>query len=77
MAKMPMVIPNNERNVLSLFPRREPKANEKLSRINLVNSMSFDLKSKNSVMLFSLYQVIAFCKSLNKISRTKRYSAKN
>jgi hypothetical protein len=41
MAKMPMVIPNSERNVLSLLPRSEPKAKEKLSRINLVNSIVF------------------------------------
>jgi len=46
MANMPMVIPKSERNVLSLFPRREPKANEKLSRINLVNSISFHLSIK-------------------------------
>jgi hypothetical protein len=51
MAKMPMVIPNSERNVLSLFPRREPKAKEKLSRINLVNSIAFHLKSKYTILI--------------------------
>jgi hypothetical protein len=50
-AKMPMVIPNSERNVLSLFPRRELKANEKLSIINLVNSISSDLKSKYTILI--------------------------
>ena len=50
MAKMPMVIPNSERNVLSLFPRRDPKANEKLSRINLVKSMTTQLKSKYTIL---------------------------
>ena len=39
-AKIPMVIPSSERNVRSLFPLSEPKANEKLSRINLVISIS-------------------------------------
>jgi hypothetical protein len=39
MAKIPMVIPNSERNVRSLFPLRDPKANEKLSNINLVKSI--------------------------------------
>jgi hypothetical protein len=39
MAKIPMVIPNSERNVRNLFPLSEPKANEKLSIINLVKSI--------------------------------------
>ena len=49
-AKMPMVIPKSERKVLSLFPRSEPKANEKLSIINLVISISSDLKSKYTIL---------------------------
>jgi hypothetical protein len=50
MAKMPMVIPSNDKMVLSLFPRREPKAKEKLSRINLVTSIPSDLKNKFTIL---------------------------
>jgi hypothetical protein len=51
MAKIPIVIPSSERNVLSLFPRRDPKANEKLSNINLVKSIFAELKSKDTTFL--------------------------
>jgi hypothetical protein len=44
-AKIPIVIPNNERNVLSLFVINELKANIKLSLSNLIKSI--DYKSSN------------------------------
>jgi hypothetical protein len=56
-AKIPIVIPSKERNVRSLFPRRELNANEKLSNINLVKSISFVLKSK---LITILNQKISF-----------------
>ncbi len=38
-AKIPMVIPSNERNVRNLFALSELKANVKLSSINLIRSI--------------------------------------
>jgi len=41
-AKIPIVMPNNDRNVRNLFPFSELKANEKLSSINLIKSIFYN-----------------------------------
>jgi len=39
MAKIPIVIPNSERNVRSLLALKELKANEKLSKMSLASNI--------------------------------------
>lgn len=58
-AKIPMVIPKSERNVRNLFPLRDPKANEKLSNINLVKSIFPELKSKYKTILKQKQQLLS------------------
>jgi len=60
MAKIPIVMPSNERNVRNLLPFSELKAKVKLSSINLIRSIiviQFAVKLK-FVFLF-------FCKTLD------------
>ncbi|GAB1453535.1 hypothetical protein MASR2M47_35910 [Draconibacterium sp.] len=66
MAKIPMVIPNNDRNVRSLFALSELKANVKLSSINLIRSIFRISKfvSKVKICFLILYKTTFFLLAL-------------
>ena len=56
MAKMPIVIPNNDSIVRNLFTFSELKANEKLSNINLITIivlLSVDIKPDFGIKVFT------------------------
>ncbi len=61
-AKIPMVIPSNERNVRNLFALSELKANVKLSSISLIRSIvviQFAIKVK--LVFFNLNLLTKKC----------------
>ena len=60
-AKIPIVIPSNDKNVRNLFALSELKANEKLSNINLIRSIGvIQFASKVKISFFILLQNFGF-----------------